>query len=57
LDRHGDRRARDLALATAASLAGVTAAGLTKHPFLRAMVDASLDNLLPPLAFGPVRVR
>jgi hypothetical protein len=57
LDRDGDGRARDLALAIAASLAEATAAGLTKHPFLRAMVDASLDSLLPALAFGPVRVR
>jgi hypothetical protein len=57
LDRHGDQRVRDLALATAASLAGATATGLAKHPFIQAMVDASLDNLLSALAFGPVRVR
>jgi hypothetical protein len=57
LDCHGDQRARDLVLATAASLAGATAAGLAKHPFVRAMVDASLDTLVPTLAFGPVRVR
>jgi hypothetical protein len=52
LDRHGDQRERDLALATAASLGGATAAGLAKHPFARAMVDASLDNLVQALAFG-----
>jgi hypothetical protein len=55
LDRQGDQRARDLALATAASLDGATAAGLAEHPFVRAMVDASLDNLLQSLGFGALR--
>ena len=55
LDRYGGQRERDLALATAASLDRATAAGLAKHPFLRGMVDASLDNLLQSLAFDALR--
>ncbi len=55
LDRQGDQRERDLALATAASLDRTTAAGLVNHAFVRAMVDASLDNLLQSLAFGALR--
>jgi hypothetical protein len=54
LDRRGDRRARELALATAASL-GAPAAELATHPFLRAMVDASVDHLWQALAFEALR--
>jgi hypothetical protein len=46
LDVQGDRRARDLALATAASLAEATASALGRHPFLKGMVDRSLTNLV-----------
>jgi hypothetical protein len=46
LDRHGDQQERDLALATAASLGSVTAAGLAKHPFVWGMVDASVHNVV-----------
>jgi hypothetical protein len=52
LDRHGDQLERDLSLATAASLGSATATELAKHPFVRGMVDASVDNVVQGLAFG-----
>ncbi|MCL5027123.1 MAG: hypothetical protein M1531_11640, partial [Chloroflexi bacterium] len=46
LDKAGDEEARDLALAVAAELAGGPKPELSKLPFLRAIVDRSVDGVL-----------
>ena len=48
LDHTGDTQARDLALATAAKLAGASPAELSKQPFLRALVNRSVLNAFMP---------
>jgi hypothetical protein len=45
LEQAGHTRERDLALATAASLADTAPAKLVKHPFLRGMVNVTLGHL------------
>ncbi len=52
LEHKGDRKERDLALAAAARLAVADEAELAQHPFLRAMVRASLENLFGVEFFG-----
>jgi len=55
LDRSGDVRARDLALATAAQLAHADAAALAKNPLLRKLVERSILQLTVSTIFdlGP----
>ncbi|MGH2604247.1 MAG: hypothetical protein ACRDJ9_33280, partial [Dehalococcoidia bacterium] len=54
LDRDGDADARDTALATAAALADAKPDDLAKLPFLRHMVEHSVDEFLQPLALPPL---
>ncbi|MBI4498848.1 MAG: hypothetical protein HY689_13225 [Chloroflexi bacterium] len=46
LERSGDTPQRDLALATAASLSGAGPADLVKHPFVRTLVQRSVEDVL-----------
>ncbi len=46
LDRNGDSRARDLALAVAAQLAEGTPGDLARLPFLRRLVQRSVADVL-----------
>jgi hypothetical protein len=52
LDRAGDVRARDLALASAAQLATSDAAVLAKNPLLRKLVERSILQLTVSTIFG-----
>ena len=50
LERSGDMEARNLALAIAADLATSNSAALAKQPFLRTLVEISLERVLADMA-------
>jgi hypothetical protein len=52
LDRDGEEWLRDVALATATDLANAAPPALAKQPFLRALVDSSVERVLQEYFFG-----
>jgi hypothetical protein len=52
LEQDGDTEARDLALATAAQLAGADSADLVKQPFLRRLVERSVMKMIGAMFSG-----